>query len=210
MAVINITETFRVKLSSYPRGTMWPLHCKHSFVRKEDLGIKSNQTNKQMHVGKNVGLLTFSHPHLCHTVKPDLSGVHLCLCMCILVKRTASLEAQHCDLFMLKEIWNPTNNPFSCGCCWDLNHSFLYCWASWAFGLVACYPVVCLYKAFCLFFWGLAHLETFWVRIWVWIMIRFLLIYISWGEGQEKQLENPELLDLAKAFHYCHEVCSTF
>ncbi len=30
-------------------------------------------------------------------------------------------------------------------------------------------------------------------------MIRILLIYISWGEGQEKQLESPELLDLAKA-----------
>ncbi len=43
--------------------------------------------------------------------------------------------------------------------------------------------------------WGLAHLEKFWVRI----MIRILLIYLSWGEGQEKQLEGPELLDLAKA-----------
>lgn len=43
-------------------------------------------------MGKNEGLITFSHPHLCHTVKPDLFGetwlyiiACMCTCLCILV-----------------------------------------------------------------------------------------------------------------------------
>lgn len=114
-----------------------------------------------MHHGTNVGLITFSCPHLCLTVKPDqfcVTWLYIIACAwtCLCVLMHCCMHSNVIYLYSKKhEI--TTTTTFSCGCCLDLNNLFILL-LSRIECLVELITMWCVYiRLFVL--WGLAHLD---------------------------------------------------